>query len=181
MAQEETAMGDEIQVRKPTKEDLKAMKAVIERANRGEQKALDQLREFLDRNPQVWQLVGDLARAAEEAWIGLIGAKDALAAESIRRGLAYLKGQLVGDAPSAIEKMLGDQITTTLLEVKHLEMVTAGTNTTLTQATLLLKRLESAQRRHAGALKSLVQVRKLLQEAEAHPRLRIFEAEQKTG
>ena len=174
-------MADKLQVRKPTEKDLASLRALIERANKGEQSALEKLREFLDTNPGIWKLVGDLSRMAENAWIKLISGADALAGESIRRQLALIKEDLVGERPSMIEELLGNQVTSTLLETKHLETLNASTAGTIGQATLLLRRLESAQRRHAASIRSLVQVRTLLREAEARPLLRIFNAEQKTG
>ena len=48
---------------------MQALKALIARANVGEQVALDESRDFLDENPQVWKVVGDLRRMAENAWI----------------------------------------------------------------------------------------------------------------
>ena len=124
----------------------------------------------------------NLAQTAEDAWIALLGSKDRLTAEAIRRQLAEIKEQLGGDAPSVIEKMLGDQIVATLLEVQYLELVTADTKErTITQAALLLKRLDLAQRRHANAIRSLVQVRKLLLSEQAGPRLSIFAGVEKTA
>jgi hypothetical protein len=160
---------------------MKALKALVERANQGEQLALDELRSFLDENPQVWKVVGDLGRMAENAWVKLIACQDSLAAESIRRQLAQIKEELVGELPPMIEKLLGDQVAVTLLEVKHLETLSAGQSGTIGQAALLLRRLESAQRRHNSAIRSLVVTRNLLNEAKANPRLRIFNAERKMG
>ena len=172
---------DDVPLRKPTADDMQALKALIARANVGEQVALDELRDFLDENPQVWKVVGDLGRMAENAWIKLITDQDSLAAASIRRQLAQIKEELVGEAPSVIEKLLGDQVVMTLLEVKHLEMLSAGTAGNISQAALLLRRLESAQRRHNASIRSLVVTRNLLNEAKANPRLRIFNAERKMG
>jgi hypothetical protein len=173
------AEGD--QVRKPSEADLKALKALVERANQGEQSALDKLRDFLDENPRVWQHLGNIGRMAETAWVKLVSGADSLTAESIRRQLAQVKEELVGESPSMVEKLLGDQVAITLLEMKHLETLSAGTAGTIGQAALLLRRLESAQRRHAASIRSLVITRKLLAESTTAPHLRVFNAEQKTG
>ena len=172
---------DDVPVRKPTENDMKALKSLIDRANQGEQAALDDLRDFLDENPQVWKVVGDLGRMAENAWVKLVSGADSLAVESIRRQVAQIKEELVGEAPSMIEKLLGDQVAMTLLEVKHLEMLSTGTAGNISQATLLLRRLESAQRRHNASIRSLVVTRNLLNEAKANPRLRVFGADRKMG
>ena len=168
-----------IERRKPTPSDWQELKAMAAKANAGDAEAIAWLRDFLDRNPQVWQHIGDLARAAEKAWVHLISNGDVLAAEAIQRQLAVLKEDLIGEMPSAIEKLLGDQIIATLLEVKYLESASAEAGGgSLVQAGLLLKRLESAQRRHTAAIKNLIQVRKLLFDQGNVPDLRIFRAEQ---
>lgn len=174
-------MDEDTQVRKPTEKDLQWLKELVERANQGDQPALDELRDFLDQNPRLWQTVGDLGRAAENAWVKLVSGSDSLVAESVRRHLREVKQELVGEMPSMIEKLLGDQVAMTLLEVKHLETLSVGTTGTIGQAALLLRRLESAQRRHAASIRSLVVTRKLLAENLAGPWLRIFDADRKTG
>jgi len=174
-------MADMKSTNKPTLQDWQLLNEAVKRANDGDQQALDWLRKFLDANPQVWGTLGDLARTAERAWIELISSGDALAGESIRRQLAQLKTDLVGESPSPVEKMLGDQVVATWLEVKYLEAVSADAKgQSLTQAGLLLKRLESAQKRHLVAIRSLVQTRKLLPNS-GMPDLRIFPSERATG
>ena len=174
-------MAGEPEVRKPTEADLKALKVLIKRANRGEQPALDKLRNFLDENPQVWKVVGDLGRMAENAWVKLIAGQDSLTRESVCRQLAELREELADGSAGIVERLLSEQVALTLLETRYLETLTAGTTGTLSQAALLLRRLESAQRRHAASIRSLVITRKLLAENSTASRLRVFDAEQKTG
>jgi hypothetical protein len=167
---------------RPTAQDWKELNEQIKLANGGDQKAIDWLRKFLDDNPQVWRTLGDLARNAERAWIGLISNKDALATESIRRQLVQLKADLIGESPSMVEKMLGDQVMATWLELKYLETASADAKgASLTQSALLLKRVESAQRRHLFSIRSLVQTRKLLTTANTNPGLRIFPGEREVS
>lgn len=174
-------MAEEKQLRKPSEEDLEWLKKLIERANQGDQKAMDELRTFLDENPQVWRVVGNLSRMAGAAWIKLISGKDNLWAESIKRELAELREELVDGSPGMVEKLISEQVALTLLETRYLETLSAGTAGTIGQAALLLRRLESAQERHGAALRSFVITRKLLAESTTAPRLRIFNTEQKTG
>ena len=158
-----------------------ALQQIVRKANAGDQRALTQLRQFLDRNPGVWRHIGDLARVAETAWIGLISGGDKLSAEAIRRQLGELREGLLGDAPNAVEKLLSDTVIASWLEVRYLEAASAETGGTLTQTGHLLKRLESAQRRHLAAVKQLVQIRKLLPNAGALPELRIFPGDRATA
>ena len=92
-----------------------------------------------------------------------------MVAEAITRQMAQTRANLVGDSPSAVEKLLADQVTATLLETRYLETISASATGTPTQLALLLKRLDSAQRRHLNAVRSLVQTRKLLREEMPRP------------
>jgi hypothetical protein len=159
----------------PTAKDWKDLHTIIERANRGDQKAIRRLRQFLDKYPQVWQHLGNLARVSERAWIDLISGGDVLAAESVRRHLAHVRQQLVGETSNVVEQLLVDQVTATWLEVAYMQTASADIGgRSLTQAGLYLKRLESAQRRHLNAVKQLVQIRKLLPGQDTIPELQIY-------
>lgn len=174
-------MADSQQPGRPAAADLQELQEIVRKANAGDQRALSQLRQFLDRNPGVWRHVGDLARVAQTAWISLISGGDTLSAEAVRRQLRELRQDLLGDAPNAVEKLLADSVIATWIEVKFLESASAESGGTLTQTSHLLKRLESAQRRHLAAVKQLVQIRKLLPNAGALPELRIFPGDRETA
>jgi hypothetical protein len=168
--------------KKPSSDDLKLLNEHVKLANAGDSKSIEWLRCFLDKNPQIWAALGDLARTAERAWIELVANGDVLARESITRQLTQLKVDLIGESPSPVEKMLGDQVLATWVEVRYLETVSADSKGgSLTQAGLLLKQLESSQKRHLNAIRSLVQTRKLLPRDGSIPVLRIFNEERATG
>ena len=165
-----------------SKEDWAVLDDNIKRANTGDATAVAWLRTFLDDNPQVWANLGDLARTAERAWIALIAGGNSLVSESIRRQLSHLKSEMIGDDPQTIETMLGDQVIAIWLEVKYLETLSADQKgASITQAALVLKKVESAQRRHLNAIRSLVQTRKLLPTGSSLPGLRIYPGERATG
>ncbi len=163
---------------RPSEAAQRKLTAIIKKANAGDADALAALRDWLNANPQVWGQLGDLNRVAEAAWIKLISNGDTLTAESLRRQLDQVKEDLNGEEPSAVEKMLGDAVTATWLETKYLEASMAdGTGGSKTQAGMFLKRLESAQKRHLAAIRSLVQTRKLLPSSRSVPELRVFRSE----
>ncbi len=165
-----------------TSQDWEVLNSIISKANEGDKNALAELRSFLDENPQVWQHVGDLSKTAEKAWVSLIANGDSLAAEAIQRQLTQLKEELLDDSVTVIEKMLADTVVATWLELHYLRSVDADTrNRTVTQGSLILKRLESAQRRHFNSLKQLTQIRKLLPGRNAMPELRLFPHREQTG
>ena len=53
---------------------------------------MEQLRAELDRNPDVWRTVGDLAKHAEVAWLDVLCGADLFAKECVQRELARLAG-----------------------------------------------------------------------------------------
>lgn len=167
---------------RPTEADWKLLQEQIAQANRGCRQSLAWLRDFLDRNPQVWAHIGDLARTAEAAWIGLIANGDQLLAESLKRQLQHLKSELLGEQVTVPEKMVVDTVLATWLECHHLRAVDADSRSrTAGQTNLLLKRLESAQRRHFAALKQLAALRKLIPGQSELPGLRIFSTGQESA
>ncbi|MBI1248160.1 hypothetical protein GC197_10015 [bacterium] len=161
----------------PTSHDWTVLNAKLKLANGGDKEAISWLRNFLDDNPLVWQHVGDLSAVSERAWIALISNGDALFSESIRQKLTVLKEELMEESASAMDKLLVDSVLATWLEIHYLRSVDANNKQrTITQASLLMKRLESAQRRHHAAMKDLVQFRKLMPNRAGLPGLRIFPA-----
>lgn|GEM_PF-2243969 len=165
-----------------SKEDWALLDANIKKANSGDQTAVAWLQKFLDDHPHVWSNLGDVARIAEHAWINLIANGNSLVSESIQRQLKQLKSDLIGEDPQTVEKMLGDQVIATWLEVKYLETLSADQQgASVTQAALVLKKVESAQKRHLNAIRSLVQTRKLLPNGSSIPELRIYPGERAAG
>ncbi len=168
-------MFEESKTKEPSSEDLKALDACVRRANDGDKDALTRLRNFLEQQPQIWQHVGDLAVVAERAWIALIANGCSLTKESMQRKLAQLKSELQHESDSVVERMLVDTVVATWLELNHLRTVDAnGRGRTATQASLMIKRLESAQKRHHNALKQLTHIRKLLRNANKCQDLRVY-------
>lgn len=170
---------DKKQQQFPTSKDWEVLNAKLKLANSGDKEAISWLRRFLDNHPHVWHRMGDLSVMSENAWISLISNDDALAAESIRRQLNTLKAELMEESTTAMEKLLVDSILATWLEIHYLRSVDAGSRSrTVTQASLLTKRLESAQRRHHSAMKDLLMFRKLMPNRGALPGLRVFRGQQ---
>ncbi len=165
-----------------SKEDWDLLYGNVKRADAGDETAIAWLKKFLDDNPEVWATVGDLAHSAEHAWISLIAGGNSLVADSVRRQLRLLKSELIGEEPQAVEKMLGNQVIATWLEVRHLETISADQKgATISQAAMLLKKVESAQKRHLNAIRSLVQTRKLLPATGSFPGLRIYSGDRAAG
>jgi hypothetical protein len=139
------------------------LKALTEKANAGDEQALRGLRNFLDRHPETWQVVGDLSRAAEAAWLKLLAGDNTLARESVTRRLMAMKNKLAGPHPTPTEELLVNLVAVTHLAHHQAELSAASSpGGSLEQAGFRLKRAESTQRRYERALKLLATLRALL-------------------
>jgi len=118
---------------------------------------------------------GNVSRVAETAWIELLAGDSVLGREAIRRQADALREGLLGESPCLVERLVVSQIVGTWLELQFARLDAAEPDASLAQAKLRLRRLESAQRRHDTALKSLTQIRKILPQPQAGPpRLHVF-------
>lgn len=135
---------------------------LVRKASAGDQASLTELRRTLDERPDIWQRVGDVSLLAERAWIDLACSGNSLLEESIRRQLVAMKSEIAGAQPSPIEKILIDLIGVTWLASFHSESATAQPDGSAQQATIRLRRAESAQRRFLRAIKTLATLRALV-------------------
>jgi len=159
----------------PIAEDFDSLSQILAKANDGSMEAILELRSFLDKNPQVWQQIGDAALIADQAWINKMFKGSKIGAESLKRVLDQLRTKLLGESENMVEKMLVDTVVSTWLEMHYLRSVDAeNADRTAALTTELLKRTESAQRRHSSAMRDLVQIRKLLLGSAALAPLRVF-------
>ncbi len=138
-------------------------KALVELANSGDELALAELRELLDSRPDIWQQIGDLGRHAELAMINLIAGNNSLVRESLMRKIEEMKGELVGDDPSLLEKIAAQRVIATWLDVQYTATAyPEPKGETITEARFQLKLKDSAERRFNAAMKSLMLVQTLL-------------------
>lgn len=138
------------------------LRDLLKRANGGDKRAAATLRTWLEANPAVYERAGDLIAHAEQAWISLVGGGGWLATESIRRSLAALKTELAGEHPTRLESLLVDQVALCWLANQQASIDAAQPSSGPVQATLQLKRTESAQRRLMLAVKTLTTLRALV-------------------
>lgn len=139
---------------------LSELQQLVERAQHGDPSVLPRLRAIIDQHPQIWQYAGNVAGMAELAWIKVIASEHPLIAESIKLTAAAMKAELLGPAPTSLERLLIDDIIANWLELKYRQCVAATVhNGSLAQAAFHVKSLESAERRHQAAVRTLVEVR----------------------
>lgn len=158
-------------VRKPagplTGAELRALAA---RAQKGDHKALPALRAALDDGA----LAVDVEKNVRAALITkFLGAAALLWAEVLARRADALQAELLGGAePTAVEKLLVDDVITCFIHLQALQLRHAHTEDTFTSGVFYQRCLTSAHHRYTNALKSLTRVQNL-----AAPALRLYAAE----
>jgi hypothetical protein len=145
-ASRDTANGD-----LPTQAEFLAL---VGRAEKGSERAQAELRGLLDRNPELWQTLGDLGSLVESYLIDLAAQKSFLLRESVRRRLVEVRDQLRTSDHDPLEEFLVRRVVTSWLEVelRQIQAVQAqGEPMNRKQQ----RRLDQAQRRHVESINSL--------------------------
>jgi len=142
------------------------LQELVRRAERGDRAALAELRDWLDRNPDVWRQVGDLARHAEMALVRLVAGGDSLVGEALQRRMDELRGELLGPAGTVVERLLVDRVVLGWAQCHAADLDAAAKGTGCgPAATFALRRQDAAHKRYLAALRELVKVRVLLRRA----------------
>jgi hypothetical protein len=138
------------------------LRDLVERAQHGDETAMPELRQLLDKSPQLWEQIGDLAKHVETAWIKLLAANDLLTQECLHREAERRRVELLGEDPTPIERHLIETIVANWLQLKHAEMQMGNSrDATDKQRTFRHRRLESAQKHHRAAINHLIKVREV--------------------
>src|SRR5262245_21105525 len=133
----------------PDAEPLERLHHLVQRAEKGDESAIPELRAALDVNPWVWERYGDLGQQAMAAWLQLICGPNLLLRESVERKVGELKGKLSGPEPSPLERLLVARVAACWLQVHYADGTYAqatGPQVTPAARQELMKRQESAQR-----------------------------------
>ena len=142
---------------------LGELQALTDRTKGGEPGSDLELKAWLDRHPEVWHHLGDLAKHAEHAWLELIGGPDPALKGSVALKAAELRAELCGASPSPLEGLLADRVVACWLQVHHADAVAAqARDQSLKQADFALKRQDRAHRRYLSAMGALTALRRLL-------------------
>ena len=146
---------------KPPMSQSEALALLADRANGGDREALAEMRQMMDRSPEIWQHLGDLGQHSELALIDRISCENCLMVESVKRFVAHMKNDLAGPAPSAIERLMVQQVALTWLGSRNAELDLAKPGpVSLGEAKLRHKRAESAQRLYSQAFQALIDLRR---------------------
>ncbi len=146
------------------------LRRLVQRAEKGDQTALPELKHFLDSRVDLWRHAGDLARIAEESTTAMAAGDNLLLKESLQRKLAEMKAELAGASSSLLDRLLAERVAVCWLSAAYSDAAAAqSAEPKVEQAR---RRQDSAGRRYAEALKLLATVRRLL-DAENRKRERV--------
>ncbi len=146
------------------KDKTKAIHEVIRLrrlADRGDEKAMVELREELNARPYLWE-VGNMATQAEIALTEVITGGSKFLKEATNKKLDDLKDELMGPAPTPLERLLVARVVVCWLQVHHADMIDAQNFQKVDFGGYLQDRLDRAHRRYLSAIRTLAQVRRLL-------------------
>jgi hypothetical protein len=143
-------------------EAITQLRELIQRARKGDAKALPRLRQYLDRSPALWQQTGNIALQTQMALFDAICGRDLLLRECMARQINGLKAELSGDSPSAMEKLAIERIITVFLQLGYAEAREAQKpEASLQWAKFALERQDRANRQLVIAMNTLANLRKL--------------------
>lgn len=138
-------------------------------ANKGDESAIQQLRQFMDDNPSVWQQLSDLARVVETTLIARLVGADFAKQEALRRRVAAMKAELLGTDPPLALRLAAAPVMASWLEIEDI-LIRFGALKSESKEALRFaaSMIESAQRRHTSALREFAKVQDLLARLPLH-------------
>jgi hypothetical protein len=144
--------------------DIARTNQLIGLAERGDSKALVEVRQLFDLAPERWSAFGDVAANAQQSWVRVVSGENELVNEAVHRQLDRMKAELAGPSPTPLEGLLVDRILTCWIALQYAETIYAQNMSKLSinQAEFHQRRLDRAQRRYLDAIKGLVLVRRML-------------------
>lgn len=141
----------------------KRMNALRKRAEKGDEKAMKELRPLLKDDPGVLSFYGKLAESAQESLIRNMIGSNLVFRAGVHRRLSEMRVQLSGDSPTPLEDLLIERILTCWLEINYYDALHAQNMKDVgTKAgEYLQRRQDRAHRRFLSAVKMLAVIRRL--------------------
>jgi hypothetical protein len=141
--------------------DAEGLGKLLTRAQAGDASTLPVLRKVLE-NPELADLLGNLAREAELSLIKAAAGENLVFKEALTRKLQLLRAELAGPSPTPVERLLVERIVACWLQVQDADTRFAqAKNLTFEGGDYCQRRMNHAHKRYLSAIKALALVRKL--------------------
>jgi hypothetical protein len=160
---EEATMSDVVTVQYPAKDE--AAREVIERACRGDERCVPELRALMadgERGRRLTEMVGSPAEWLRQTIQRRAGGENLLVREGIGRKIAAVQAELEGPDPTPVERLLAERAALCWFLVHwHERSFENATELNLIQADFHQRKIDRAHARFLSAVRTLAQVRKL--------------------
>ena len=164
-------MSVEIEPREELEMKIDRLRVLSEKAEGGNRDARAELRQAVARcSPAVIAEASDVARRAERMLVKTISAGEPLVQETLKARVEHMRGEIAGERPTPLERLLAERVVAGWLLVEVLEALIAAqfsrdapksSRVPPSYTIQMSKILESATRRHLAAIQTLARVRKL--------------------
>ena len=163
-------MSAEIELRDELETKIERLQTLSKAAEGGDIEARQELRRAVARcSPEVIAEASDVARRAERMLVKTISAGEPLMQETLKARLDHMRGEIAGERPTPLERLLAERVVAGWLLVEVLEALIAGQYRVDRKESRVgpdyiiqqSRILESATRRYLAAVRELARVRKL--------------------
>ena len=164
-------MNTALELPERTRERLKELRGLADRAEAGDPEARRELRKAVhESSPEVVARAADIAKRGQKVLISTAAGKDPLVEEALLTRLDLMRAEIAGEDPTALEQILIARIVSLWLLVETLDALVSVQLCTdlppekcapMSYLRYVFKWQESASRRYLAAIKTLIQVRRL--------------------
>lgn len=146
------------------RESVAELRALVERAQGGDEEALSEIDTVIKRVPAVARAFGNLNVMVEEGFIERTAADSPFRQKAVKATLEGMRQDLAGPNPSPLEKLGAERVASCWLQLHYAELIYDQElpKLSLDQDDHHQKRLDRLHKRYLSAMRSLAQVRKLL-------------------
>jgi len=137
--------------------------ALVADAADGDMDAVAELRKLLNQNPQLREVLGDLNQHVQDSLVSLASGGALDVRLSLTQALDKQRTQLLAEGDSLLERMLVDQILSSMLDSAICQQGCVQQHAKESFARRWERRLTGAQARHQAAIQTLLEVRQMLE------------------
>lgn len=139
------------------------IRALLKRTHAGDESTVPVVRAMLQNPAYVRMFGGDLAAEVIASFARAMAGNNVSFREAVLKKVELLRADLLGDSPTAVERVLVERVVACWLQVQEAELRAAQSqkDATYKQLDFYQRRMDATNRRFLAAVKTLALVRKL--------------------